>query len=439
MKTYLTKKLNLEEHVKQYPPTNIINFQIDKLKLLLGFLTEIPARSERFDSNTGMVPLNAEKLKKWIWDYKPYLDYALDTGILVSDNHYIIGKKSKGYRFSNKYMERAESIPIVNYTLVKKHQKEKEIDPTVKKKYSYLTKWFNDDLHIDHTGAIEYLESTMTGNENIYRYNYNLCRINKFEDQEFYMSIDGTVQRFHSNLTSLPEKLREFITYAGEDLVSIDITNSQPYLSIALFNPSFYDNSNSTIPLTLFTIYSCSLLELSAQFFPPPMLQEILQETENQDVKHYVDLVTNGLIYEYLAEEIKDELGIECKTRKEIKEVIFTVLFTGNQFIGQHEAGPKRVFKDRFPTVYKIFSLIKKEDKTNLPKLLQRIESYIILDRVCKKIAEERPYLPIFTIHDSVITTVGNEGYIEAIMREELTLCIGYKPSLKIEYWRNHD
>lgn len=126
----------------------------------------------------------------------------------------------------------------------------------------------------------------MTGNENIYRYNYNLCRIDKLEDQEFYMSIDGSVQRFHSNLTSLPVKLREFITYAGEDLVSIDITNSQPYLSIALFSSSFYINSNSTFPLTLFTIYSCSLLEPSAQFFPPPMLQEILQETENQDVKH---------------------------------------------------------------------------------------------------------------------------------------------------------
>ena len=112
-------------------------------------------------------------------------------------------------------------------------------------------------------------------------------------------------------------------------------------------------------------------------------------------------------------------------------------MYTGNQYIGQPEAGPKRVFRDRFPTVYKIFSCIKKGDKTDLPKLLQRIESYIVLDRICLRIAQERPYLPIFTLHDSVITTVGNEGYVEAIMREELTLCIGYTPQFKIERWTN--
>jgi hypothetical protein len=132
-------------------------------------------------------------------------------------------------------------------------------------------------------------------------------------------------------------------------------------------------------------------------------------------------------------------LGIKYEDRDEVKEVIFTVFFTANQFIGQPEAGLKRVFKNLFPTVYKIFSFIKKSDKTQLPKLLQCIESHIVLGRISKRIAEERPDLPIFTIHDSVITTVGNEGYVEAIMKEELTLCVGYEPKLKFEYWRNND
>jgi len=34
-------------------------------------------------------------------------------------------------------------------------------------------------------------------------------------------------------------------------------------------------------------------------------------------------------------------------------------LCVANQFIGQKEAGPKRVFKKCFPTVYKVFSDIK--------------------------------------------------------------------------------
>ena len=63
----------------------------------------------------------------------------------------------------------------------------------------------------------------------------------------------------------------------------------------------------------------------------------------------------------------------------------------------------------------------------------------MVLDRICKRIALERPFLPIFTIYDSVITTVGNERYVEAVMIEDLALCIGLEPRLKIEYWRHDD
>jgi hypothetical protein len=89
MKSYLPKKLHLDAHLKQHPPSNIDNFNIDNLKYILGLITEIPAKSEHFDSNTGMVPLNASTLKKRIWNYKQYLDYAVSTGILVTDNSYI--------------------------------------------------------------------------------------------------------------------------------------------------------------------------------------------------------------------------------------------------------------------------------------------------------------------------------------------------------------
>jgi len=448
MKTYLPKKLNLQKHLEQYPPTTIDNFHIDNLKYILGLITEIPARSEHFDSHTGMVSLNAETLRKSVRNYNQYLDYAVLTGILVTDNQYITGEKSKGYRFADKYQDKVESELIVKYSLVKKEQKKREIDPQIEKKYSYLAKWFNRDLEIDHTGAVAFLESTYASDpfsvENTYKYNYNLCRLDKLKDHDYCISIDGKVHRFHSNLTSLLGDLRGFITYADEKLVAVDITNSQPYLSIALFNPSFYTYSNTNIPLTLSTVYYTSTSHPSTSsshpphiFSPPPMLYKLLEEANNQDVKRYIDLVKNGGIYEYLEREIITELGIKYDSRKELKQVIFTVLFTANQFIGQPEAGPKRVFRDRFPTVYKIFSFIKKGDKSQLPILLQRIESHIVLDRVSKRIANEMPDLPIFTIHDSVITTVGNEGYVETIMKEELTLCIGYEPQLKIERWSN--
>jgi hypothetical protein len=118
-----------------------------------------------------------------------------------------------------------------------------------------------------------------------------------------------------------------------------------------------------------------------------------------------------------------------------VKIAVFQVLFTDNRFIGQADAAPKRAFKNLFPSVYEVFALIKKADKTLLPRLLQRIESHLILQVVTKRIARERRTLPIFTIHDSIATTEGNVEYVKKIFEEELYNAIGYLPTLSVEHW----
>ncbi|MBN1134614.1 MAG: hypothetical protein JXA38_06865 [Methanosarcinaceae archaeon] len=438
MKAYLPKKLNLEEHLKNHPPTSIDNFHIDNLYYILGLITEIPAKSEHFDSHTGMVQLNAETLRMKVRNYNQYLGYAVATGILESDNHYIPGEKSRGYRFAEKYWDKVAPVTIVKYSLVKNHRKRK-IDPKVEKAYGFLTKWFNDDLEIDHTGAVEFLESTISGDENISKFNYNRCRIDMLNDKEYYMSMDGKGKRFHSNLTGFRSDLRNFISYAGKGLVGVDIRNSQPYMSITLFNQMFYNSNLNSNILKLSDIYSNSIISPSSYYFPSLMLYKLLEEANNQDVNHYIDLVIKGELYEYLKKHFQTELGKVYKNRKELKDDIFLVFYSSNYLINQPYAGSKRVFRKLFPTVYRVFACIKTVDHSKLPILLQQIESHIVLDRICRRITKERPNLPIFTIHDNVITTIGDEDYIETVMREELTLCIGYEPRFKIEYWRNND
>ena len=73
--------------------------------------------------------------------------------------------------------------------------------------------------------------------------------------------------------------------------------------------------------------------------------------------------------------------------------------------------------------------------KIELNSKLQHIESYLVLDVICKRISEEHPDLPIYTIHDSIATTSGKEGIVEAIMKAELAKHIGITPNLKYDYW----
>ena len=55
--------------------------------------------------------------------------------------------------------------------------------------------------------------------------------------------------------------------------------------------------------------------------------------------------------------------------------------------------------------------------------------------RILPRIATDRPDLPVFSIHDSLVTTKGNEEYIEGVMFEELHGAIDIRPHFKKEYW----
>lgn len=156
----------------------------------------------------------------------------------------------------------------------------------------------------------------------------------------------------------------------------------------------------------------------------------------NKDVAKFVGFVTKGRFYEELAEAIKEETGEEIVDRKTLKAVVFLVLFTDNRFLGQEKAEPKRIFKKLFPNMYDLFAATKKKDSTLLPRILQSVESHLMLNIIAKRISRERPDLPIFTIHDSIATTVGNEDYVQKVIRQELTRYIGHQPSLSVEYWK---
>ena len=61
-------------------------------------------------------------------------------------------------------------------------------------------------------------------------------------------------------------------------------------------------------------------------------------------------------------------------------------------------------FKKIFPSVFKIISFIKVEI-VPLHKLLSHIEAYCLLDFVALKFSKKYKNIPIWSIHDSLVTT----------------------------------
>ncbi|PJB57380.1 MAG: hypothetical protein CO098_11835, partial [Bacteroidetes bacterium CG_4_9_14_3_um_filter_41_19] len=329
-------------------------------------------------------------------------------------------------------------------------------------------KWI-DGLKIDSVVALEYIKQLYglrirnpkmcdwdlqrrRFKEPIEQYNSAYINIQYLNEGRHHFFVDDRVGRLHTNLTNMQSDVRNFITWKGQPLVSVDISNSQPFLSTLLFKPSFYSTGKGVgEKMTLFSFSggfsfsfsssssysgsSSSFSSGSSGSRPPLMLQKPLYHTEKEDVKLFIDLVKKGQLYDYLSLAFKRELGVELTDRKNIKAAVFQVLFTDNRFIGQLEAAPKRIFRNLFPNVYDLFAAFKKQDSTFLPCLLQKIEARLILDIITKRISKEKPKAPIFTIHDSITTTMDNLDYVKQVMHEELEQHIGIAPNLKVEYW----
>lgn len=274
-----------------------------------------------------------------------------------------------------------------------------------------------------------------------------LRNINLITEQEYGPSIDGNVHRLHSVLTNIQKDLRNFITYDGLPLVSIDIKNCQPYLSCLLLNPRFWQEG-AELPLTLYDL-PANIRELFQSPILIDRIRKFFETLADRDIAEYIRLVSEGTIYEQIRDIANRNLqeGQSPIERKDAKILMFYMLFSGNQ--GQHDNPMinelKRVFSTQlYPKVAELFRIIKRKypdcemEKPNsrLSRALQSIESTIILHRCCLRIWKERKQsVPIFTIHDSIVTTREYQDYVYAIMIDEFIKHIGTAPKLSVEIW----
>ncbi|RPE05797.1 hypothetical protein EGT74_25885 [Chitinophaga lutea] len=265
--------------------------------------------------------------------------------------------------------------------------------------------------------------------------------IEKIRRGLFNPHFDQNVFRYHSTLTACKREIRNAINYDGEQLVAIDLSNSQPTLLTLLLDDEFWTNeakggklNSSDIPYLFIT----PIFTNHNNFTNSITLCKNAQNNrikEGDEMWNYYRMVSSGNFYSEFRQLLNDKLGLDFTSNEEVKPILFTVLFTDNRFIGQEEAAPKRIFRDIFPKIYEITASIKRAKAENLPILLQRIESYIMYYRIVARIRQEKPYLPIFTLHDSIVTLKEYEEYVETVMKEEFGKCLGFTPHFKRDYW----
>ncbi len=400
------------------------------------------------------VRLRADRLKEFNDNYRLYIAYLTANGILQVDKGYIVGEQTKGYRISPKYYGGDPiEIPVVDYVIKKRARDYKQSqlnaishDPN----YNHLGKWFNSRLTIDRDGGTEEVNKIFplfAGNKESGVYGklrlqgtsgrYKALRaIKRISNQEFYCKVDPNIGRFHSILTNMRKPLRKYLRYNGEVLINLDITNSQPLLSGILLSRGFYKPKKGQLSIynynTLSNLITFQQLnKCSREVNSSIMLGETDETLCCIDFCKYLELTQSGHFYEKVGEVLFPNQNVP---RDEIKELTYIMFFSDNRH-GPSQRKMEQPFINEFPNVYKIFAILKRHNKAVLSHILQRTESLIVIESATRRIARERPQLPIFTIHDSIATTVGNEDYVENILKEEIKKVTGLNATIGREVW----
>lgn len=403
----------LEQSLKDIP-----GFSSDNLKQIISELA-IHMREEKImkscylKQNVTLASLKIVYLRNIVPQADQYLKQLLKLGIIKRYGYARIGVSAFKYKFSEPYESKYLRLPLINSKLFNRIAKfQQSMKKQNSKRYPDQNQFIRA-LTIDHE-SLEYIKKIEEENE----YNYAVSSVTKILNGDIFYKVDTTSYRFHSNLTNLPKELRRFVRINGIQLSNIDIKNSQPFLStILLINPA-------------------KVAHL-AKNYSFRMLLENLHVNQTEDVNRYISLVVEGNIYEYLWNEFTLR-GLIINSRAEVKRQVLIILFARNLI----NPPARKIFKELFPEVHRIFTLIRGYDKGNkftsferFAILLQRIESYIILDLILTRIYKEYPGTIAVTIHDSIMTSLYTDHVdkVKKIMTEELEKYIGYEPTLKIE------
>lgn len=438
---YVPMKLNIDEILEKHPPD--FKYHKDHFIYILHLITSLHSKKrDSIDSYDSFTPINGQVLQKRNHEYKKYLKYLLDRKIIICDWYYIPKKKSLAYKVSNRYQSEIRAIEITKRTLIKSIINNRDYNKEKTEELLFLKKWFNSNLKIDIISAKKYLRAEYLKDKKIrsqkpkstpeIKYNARLLPALNTHTQNHNFHVDNKGYRLHTNLTQTKTELRKFISYNDKKLCAIDIKNSQPFLTIALLDKAIFLKNNIQDK-----IINPNLINNNNY---PIMLVDLINEIENKsDVIEFKKMVGNGKFYEEFGEILIDEKIVKiddnCNIRAMAKDITFSTFFSPNTSIAYSPA--IKVFNLKFPNVYRVFKLIKRGKKkhNSLAIALQRLEAELVLDKACKIINRLKPNIPLYTLHDSIITTEENVKFIELIMTRVLQKQIGIKPNLKVEPW----
>lgn len=378
--------------------------------------------------NDEYIQINTKYLQSIsIWNISRYILILVNGEFIKTENH-VKCLKSRGYKLNPIFVNGISEIKIEPNTklfdkIIKSSRRKKahysRLDPFLQSmKNTFMS------LDFDYDAAKNWINTVPSDEVKKYSYRTSIIQL---QDKRFrYFKRNSTNQRLDTNLTNLKSEIRQFIK---GDFVSIDLKNSQPFFLSQLLN-NIINLAHSTL------CYRNRVIDISVSFGIRTLqsISLINQKGKNSNLVNlrlFENSVLKGNLYDDFIKKYPEDI-----TRKEVKNIMFKVLFSRNVIYKNNSRfipfkKEKEIFANVFPSVYEAVEKLKSKDHRKLAIYLQKLESYIFIDCIAKELVNNG-IIPI-TIHDSMIVKFEDKNKAIEIMENVFLKNFGVIPSFHIK------
>lgn len=145
----------------------------------------------------------------------------------------------------------------------------------------------------------------------------------------------------------------------------------------------------------------------------------------------YLTRCAAGTLYEHMMEITGTDLS-----RDDFKQHLFQEVFYRER---HYPSRTWDAFVERYPSAGEMISHVMRHDRKRgadagglLSRIMQRLESDLVIRTMCQQIMTEHPEVPILTIHDSIGTTEEHAAYVRGIMEQAYSM-FEISPSISVK------
>lgn len=397
--------------------------------------------------------------------------------IIESNSSYQRGKFCKQFRLTQKYNSgeiEFKTLPD-NSSLVKRINK---VYPSIfeadlmLKKYQFLVNQFDQNKLTFDVKIYQFILQLYVHLRN--RINKNnqyqiqvledivgrfLYYIDKVNNGVYNPIVSAKNHRLNSVFTQIPKILRPYILCNNESIIGVDIKSCQPYLLSTIMTNKFFKNNKEGFNLktiyynlyndlnkrgylndintnSFYNINSNINYDIINKEYSPFMWCKNFSEYQIKNIKDFQNIPFEKDYYQYVVMKNSnstfsiDEIN---KKRESFKKSSMYILFDDN-FLNRTHNDSIKLMKKNFPGVNKwIEATLEVIGSREFSYVLQRSESYFLLEKVARRFNEIYPTAPIFSIHDSLFTSKEFISELKVLMKNMGRSELNVIPGLKID------